>query len=66
MMILFERPAARPVTLAPRIVFAEPVMIPRAVLTPTAVLLEPDTLSNSENHHKAVLFDPVIFDNNAE
>lgn len=44
MMILFERFEARPVTLAPRMVFAEPVMISRAVFAPKTVLLFPVVL----------------------
>lgn len=44
MIILFERFEARPVTLAPIIVFAEPVMISRAVFAPKTVLLFPVVL----------------------
>jgi hypothetical protein len=44
MMILFERFAASPVTLAPRIVLPEPVVIPIAVAYPRMVFLEPVVL----------------------
>jgi hypothetical protein len=54
MIILFERFDARPVTLAPIIVLAEPVIIPSAVLYPIAVLLLPFTLLDSANVPSAV------------
>ena len=59
MMILFESPAARPVTLAPRIVLAEPVIIHAAVLSPRTVLLEPDIKFDRVFAQRAVLLLPV-------
>jgi hypothetical protein len=44
MMILFERFEASPVTLAPRIVLLEPVVMPIAVLYPRTVLWLPVVL----------------------
>jgi hypothetical protein len=61
MMMLLERFPARPVTLAPRIVLPEPVVIPPAVLAPIAVLLSPLTLSTRAATPSAVLFDPDVF-----
>jgi hypothetical protein len=44
MIILLERFDESPHTLAPRIVFPEPVVIPQAVLNQTTVFLEPVVL----------------------
>ncbi len=43
-MILLESDDASHVTLAPRIVFPEPVVIPRAVLCPSAVLRDHEVI----------------------
>jgi hypothetical protein len=59
-IILLESPAARPVTLAPRIVLLDPVVIQPAVLYPRAVLLDPLVLEASDILHSAVLNDPIL------
>jgi hypothetical protein len=62
MMILFERLAASPVTLAPRIVLPDPVVIHHAVLAPRAVLLSPVVLFIREDAPLAVLFQPIVLE----
>ncbi len=60
MMMLLERSDASHVTLAPRIVFPEPDIIPHAVLAPRAVLLSHEILSRREATPLAVLLEPLI------
>lgn len=62
MMILLERDPARPVILAPRMVFATHVVIPRAVPYPRAVLLIPVVLLKSDSAPFAVLVQPVLLE----
>lgn len=64
-IILLERLAARPVTLAPIIVFAAPVITQSAVLNQSTVLFEPDTLCHKLFIPIAVLPVPVVLPNNA-
>ncbi len=62
MMMLLERSLASPVTLAPRIVLADPVTMSQAVLAPIAVLLSPVMLDTRVATPYAVLLDPVVLE----
>ncbi len=62
MMMLLDRFDARPITLAPRMVFPDPVVIHLAVLYPRAVLLAPVVLSKSDTLPILTLFDPVLLE----
>ena len=60
MMILFERFEARPMTLAPRMVLLEPVVIHEAVFDQRVVLLEPVVLVVPAAKPSAVFPEPVV------
>ena len=62
MMMLLDRFDARPITLAPRMVFPDPVVIHLAVLYPRAVLLAQVVLSKSDTLPILTLFDPVLLE----
>ena len=64
-MMVLERSLASPVTLAPMMVLADPVMIPQAVLAPMAVLLSPLTLDARVAIPYAVLFLPEVLETRA-